>query len=538
MVEFGTLEQAQKHFGDRLAIGKLGVAKQQPTKPRLVLDSTISGLNPISKQAIQEKCSYPKISHLQQCISPAISQPCTFLNLDVKSAHKRIKVKAEHQGLLAFQFRDIVYHYKVLHFGGTCSAYYWTRLASLFLRLMHQLLYIQHFALVFVDDFIFGFDPVAAPLQSSTLLLTVAFLNIPLSWHKLELGHCITWIGWCLDSWCDTVSIPEDKRNKLITNLKPLSSAGKFRRNDIEMVAGHLLWVSDIFPYIRWSLGTLYTILSRPGIQLVRLNKETIQSVLQLLDENGRLTEFIRRPFIPQGSIISRMGKVTFNSGHLQKFKDNCFDMNFAWAAFWNCRSNRVQIYDSEAETIQSMASYLQDCIPRVPLSIPYRITLQAGADAFATTNHFGLGAWLSTPQGDMWVSMQGNRDDVPSFFRSDSLQKLIISFETLGQALLLLMFQRTGLRGFNFQIASKVDNQASEAIIAQGFTQLPLPLRLTQAIHRLSFRSNILLQPYRCTSHDNVRADNLSRGFISQECSQDQIHFTFPELFQSLFPG
>ena len=173
-----------------------------------------------------------------------------------------------------------------------------------------------------------------------------------------------------------------------------------------------------------------------------------------------------------------------------------------------------------------------------MPLSIPYRITLQAGEDAYATTNHFGLGAWLSTPQGDMWVSMQGNRDDVPSFLRSDSLQKLIISFETMGQALLLLMFQRTRLRGINFQIASKVDNQASEAIIAQGFTQLPIPLRLTQAIQRLSFRSNILLQPYRCASHDNVRADNLSRGFISQERSQDQIHFAFPELFQSLFPG
>ena len=143
------------------------------------------------------------------------------MNLDVKSAHKRIKVKPQHQGLLAFQFLDIVYHYQVLHFGGTCSAYYWTRLAALLLRIMRQRLYIQHFALAFVDDFIFGFDPVAAPLQASTLLLTVAFLNIPLSWHKLELGYHITWIGWTLDSWSDTVSIPEEKRNKLLTNLRP-----------------------------------------------------------------------------------------------------------------------------------------------------------------------------------------------------------------------------------------------------------------------------------------------------------------------------
>ena len=537
VVEFGTLEQAKIHFGDKLAIGKLGIAKQQPTKPRLVLDSTISGLNPVSQQAVQEKCSYPKISHLQRCISPMISRPCTFFNLDVKSAHKRIKVKPDQQGLLAFQFQDMIYHYQVLHFGGTCSAYYWTRLAALFLRFWHQLLYIQHFALVFVDDFIFGFDPVAAPLQASTLLLTIAFLNIPLSWHKLELGHGITWIGWCLDSWCDTVSVPEDKRNKLISNLRPLSSAGKFRRNDIEMVAGNLLWISDIFPYIRWSLGTFYSILSRPGIQLVRLNRETIQMVLSLLDPEGKLTGFIRRPFIPQGSIISRMGKINFVSGKLQNFRDNCFDMNFAWATFWNCRSNRVQIYEHEAQMIHGISSYLQDCTPRVSLSIPYRFILQAGADAYANENLFGLGAWLTTPQRDMWVSMQGNRDDVPQFFSSDSLQKLIITFETMAQALLLLMFQNTGLRGICFQISSKVDNQASEAIIAQGFTQLPIPLRLTQTIQRISFRSNVLLQPYRCTSQDNVRADNLSRGVIFEERSQDQIPFSFPELFQSLFP-
>lgn len=528
VTEFGTLEQAQKHFGTNLAIGKLGIAKQQPDKPRLVLDSTISGLNPRSQEAIQEKCSYPRIFNLQQCMPSYISKPYTFLNIDVKSAHKRIKVKLEHQGLLAFQFRDVVYHYKVLHFGGTCSAYYWTRLASLFLRLFHQLLYLQHFALVFVDDFIFGFDQVAAPLQSSVVLLVIAFLNIPLSWHKLEMGLQITWIGWLLN----------EKRQKLIRNLRPLTSAGKFRRNDIEMVTGHLLWVSDVFIFIRWSLGTLYSILSRPGIQLVRLDRQTIRQVLQLLDEHGKLTHFIQRPFIPQGSILSRLGKVPFHSGQLQQFGDKCFELNFAWASFWNCRSNRVQIYESEAGTIQGILQYIQDCIPTTPLSIPIRTPLQAGADAYATENQFGLGAWLTLPQGEVWMSIQGTREQLPSFLQANSLQSLIISFETMAQALLLLMFQKSPYRGINFQIASKVDNQAKEAILAQGFTQLPIPLKLTQAIQRISFQSNVSLQPYRCTSQDNARADSLSRGFYSQERSQDRIDISLQHLLELLFPG
>ena len=186
----------------------------------------------------------------------------------------------------------------------------------------------------------------------------------------------------------------------------------------------------------------------------------------------------------------------------------------------------------------KGVLSYIQDCIPRTPLSIPQRFILQAGANAFATENHFGLGAWLALPHAEMWVSMQGTREDPPRSLPANSLQPLIISFETMAQALILLMFQTTPLRGVNLQIASKVDNQASEAIIAQGFTQLPIPLRLTQAIQRLSIRSNVLLQPYRCASQNNVRADALSRGHYTQERSQNQFHLSFLAMFDSLFPG
>ena len=537
VVKVGTLQEAQEKFGDKLAIGKLGIATQQPNKPRLVLDSTISGLNPLSRQAIQEKCSYPNISNLQRCIPSALTHPCKFLNLDAKSAHKRIKVRPEHQGLLAFRFQDVVYHYQVLHFGGACSAYYWTRLAGIFLRFFHQFLYVYHFGMVFVDDFICGLDPIAAPLQTSSLLLTIAFLNIPLSWHKLELGYNITWIGWSIDSWSDSIMIPQDKLTKLLQNMYLLTTSGKFKRNLIEAVTGHLLWISSIFPFIRWSLGTLYSILSRQGIQLVRLNKDQIQQVTALLDENGQLTQFLQRPYVPQGSIISRMGKIQFTTGGVNKFRQSCFDLNFAWASFWNCRSNRVQIYETEASILRDLYDYIRNSIPRTALSIPRRFTLLAGADAFASQDHFGLGAWLSCPQQEMWVSLLGDKRILPSEFQTDNLQRHIISFETMAQCILLIMFTRSGLRGIDFTIASKVDNQASEAIIAQGFSQLPIPSQLTKAIQSLTYQSNISLQPYRCTSADNLRADNLSRGHIDQELSTERVHLSLPELLSSLFP-
>ena len=537
VVEVGSLQDAQEKFGSNLAIGKLGIATQQPTKHRLVLDSTISGLNPLSQKAIQEKCSYPKLSDLQQCVPAATRRPCTFMNMDIKSTHKRIKVRPEQQGLLAFQFKNRVYHYQVLHFGGTCSAYYWTRLAAIFLRFFHQFLYVYHFGLVFVDDFIFGLDTVATPLQASTLLLCVVFLNIPLSWHKPELGYQITWIGWTLDSWSDTVQIPHEKLTKLIDNLDRVSQAGKFKRNDIEAVTGHLLWISEIFPFVRWTLGIFYSILARPGIQLVRLNKEQIQRVLSLLDSDGQLTQFLQRPYIPQGSILSSLGKIPFHSGKLQQFRDACFDLSSAWASLWNCRSNRVQIYDAEAQLIQALLSQIRDTIPRSILASHRRQLLQAGADAFATKDNFGLGAWLSLPHKDLWFSLLGDRTILPDFFECDSLQRHIISFETMAQCILLIMFSKTHLRGIDFLIQSKVDNQASEAIIAQGFTQIPIPRVLTQALQKLTFTTNIQLQPYRCSSEDNARADDLSRGNLLQECSENRCLIGFPELLAILFP-
>ena len=513
VLELGDLQTASEKFGDKLAIGKLGIARQQPSKPRLVLDSTVSGLNPLSQQAIQEKCTYPKLSDLQQCVPPSLYTPCKLLNLDVKSAHKRIKVKPEHQGLLAFQFRDIIYHYQVLHFGGTCSAYYWSRLSAIFLRFFHHFLYVFHFGLVFVDDFIFGLDSVAAPLQTSTLLLCIAYLNIPLSWHKLELGYHITWIGWDIDTWSDTITLPQDKMHKILQNISELKTSGKFKRSLLESVTGNILWISGIFPFLRWYLGVFYTILSRPGFQLVRLNKEQISRVPALLNDHGQLTDLLQRPYVPQGSILARMGKFQFHSGELAQFKQSCFDLNFAWTSFWNCRSNRVQVLEEEALIFQHLFSSLQQSIPRTTLSQNRRIPLQAGADAFASAREFGLGAWITFPARDCWISMIGNTSDLPDIFHTGNLQRHIVSFETVAQCLILIMFNRSGLRGADFLIQSKLDNQASEAIIAQGFTQLPIPLSLMRALQKLTYDSTISFLPYRCSSADNKRADDLSRG-------------------------
>ena len=538
VTELESLESAKKKFGDLLAIGKVGIATQQADKPRLVLDSTISGLNPASNKAILEKYSYPRLSDLQSSFTETTKKPVVLLNVDIKSAHKRIKVRGEQQGLLAFRFKDRLFHYKVLHFGGTCSAYYWTRTAGILLRCIHQFLYIFHIAMVFVDDFVFGFYKDTSALQASLVLMLMSFLRVPISWNKLEMGTNITWLGWKIDTTTDTVSITQEKIQKIVGYLKNFTKAGKFLRRDMEKLTGTVLWVTDMFPHIKRMLSTLYTILSRTSIQLVRLNKSQIRFVLQHLDESGSLSRFLEQPFVPQGATIQRLGTLQFSKFDLAGFKNACFDSSYAWTTCLSCRSNRVQIFDDEAKDIEVMLEFFEQSTPLVPLSSYRRFSLQAGADAFADQSTFGLGAWLQSPAGTLWFSILVDRHEVESWLPNESMQSYILSFEMMAQLLVFLLFrhQEQYLRGIDISIATRLDNQAAEAILHQGFTQLPVPAKITRACQTLAFQTRVHLNPFRASSSENTRADDSSRGRIDQEDPSGRLYLSIQELMSSIF--
>ena len=48
-------------------------------------------------------------------------------SLDFKAAHKQVKIRPEERGLLLFSHLNVLYHYKVCHFGARFSAYWWQR---------------------------------------------------------------------------------------------------------------------------------------------------------------------------------------------------------------------------------------------------------------------------------------------------------------------------------------------------------------------------------------------------------------------------
>ena len=80
------------------------------------------------------------------------------LTVDVRKAHKLVKVKQEERGLLLFwrpAARNVpatLCGYNVCHFGASFSAYWWSRVGAWLVRAVHQLLFVRHGAWLYVDD--------------------------------------------------------------------------------------------------------------------------------------------------------------------------------------------------------------------------------------------------------------------------------------------------------------------------------------------------------------------------------------------------
>ena len=129
----GTEQEAALHWPAGTAIGKLNLVLAEGKEPRIVLDSSVCGLNPAVH--LPERVALPTGADVQRSFlsDDCFAQLCA-VSLDFKAAHKCCKVLPKDQGTLLFRHRNALYHYTVCHFGARFSAYWWQRTGSLMLR--------------------------------------------------------------------------------------------------------------------------------------------------------------------------------------------------------------------------------------------------------------------------------------------------------------------------------------------------------------------------------------------------------------------
>ena len=208
-----SLEDAQAQFPLGISIGKLGVATAEGRPPRLVVDSSVLGLNGRCK--IPEKSTLPTAREIVRSFPIRGTNKClSGFSLDVKSAHKRIVLHPDERGLVGFSLEGPLYFYYVTPFGAVFSATWWSRLGGFILRCFHHLIWMSHAGFLYVDDFLFFMDSSMMPLAAALLCIFSQITGIPISWRKTTLGPVVDYIGWEFNFHSGIVIIPAPKNSE------------------------------------------------------------------------------------------------------------------------------------------------------------------------------------------------------------------------------------------------------------------------------------------------------------------------------------
>ena len=106
----GSIEDAKQPWPQRAATGKLNVVFAEGKEPRLVLDSSVCNANLLC--SIPEHVSLPSSLDVHRSfLSSDQYGAWSALALDVKAAHKHIKVRPSDQGALLFAWQGKLYNY-------------------------------------------------------------------------------------------------------------------------------------------------------------------------------------------------------------------------------------------------------------------------------------------------------------------------------------------------------------------------------------------------------------------------------------------
>ena len=244
MDEIPSIADAEKRWKQGIALGKLGVVHADNRDPRLVLDSTICGMN--GRCHLPEKQRLPNLRRVSFFLStcPPLQEELQGASIDIKAAHKRMLIKEEERGSLLFKFRNRLYAYRTAHFGAKTSAWHWGRVSAALMRLLHCLLYFRHASWVYVDDFLFLFPRSTASIQFAFSIILLRVIGAPLSWKKLEFNSNIEWNGWSIQPSCMTAQLPLFKHTKitlLINNLLQQPCLKNIEKNHWHFTLGYLL---------------------------------------------------------------------------------------------------------------------------------------------------------------------------------------------------------------------------------------------------------------------------------------------------------
>ena len=536
----GSLEDARRAWPEGLAIGKLGVVRAPGRSERLVLDNTICGTN--ANCCVPERQCMPTVRDVKASYPlRGSSSMQAALSLDIKSAHKRVVVKSSEVGLLGFTFDNALYFYRVAPFGAVFAQHWWGRLGSLILRLLHLLLWVSHSGHLFVDDYLFSMVAELMPLMGSMICLFMQILGIPLSWHKLQLGCRVQWLGWAFDFAAGTVSLTTQKRHKLLAMVQSLQKNPRITKKDFERFVGLALWACNVFPVMKALLHTFYHDMHTPYTTHYSIPPEEWQFVPRRLNDDLVFTSTPRGTFIPIGSRL-----LAVRHQHVQ-CKQDLHHVRISdrrvWLRISNLGSTRRRLSGESCRILHIFEHWLLHLNPMVTMRPALTIPLEACADARASGATCTIGGYVSHPSlGQVWFSETFTYSDFARMgvpVKRD-MQRDIACYEALAQAgLILAVTHLCPCSRVPIRLCSGSDNVGAEASINNTFTTARPLAYFLERIALLSAMLHVHLDVNHIPGALNVKSDALSRPSEKAhplDCTSDtRLKIALADLWQPL---
>ncbi|CAE7277481.1 unnamed protein product [Symbiodinium sp. CCMP2592] len=513
LLVFDSLEEAQKKWS-RIAIGKVNVIKSPNRKPRLIVDPSVSGVNPSCH--IPERFLLPGLSDIRASYPMrGVVGEVEVCTLDIAAAHKTVRIRESEQGLLGFSVNGRYYFYRVAPFGGSFSALWWQRLSGFYVRTCHRLIYISHIFLMYVDDALLLQHREALPLSASLVLTFSQSFGYPISWRKLQLGPKIEYIGWLINFRSGSLSLTDHKVAKLLTALTQLAASDPCNKRDLQAVIGMLHWVLQMAPSLLPWLCTLYHDLARPLGTNFSLNAATWQLLPSYLDAKMIFTATPPGTSIKVGSRLLSVRHVEM-LGKQDLAKVRCTGKRL-WARVADPSSTKRKL---SLQSRTFVEFWMQWCIrPQMPRALsfpPLDFSYVLAADACAKKDDIGIGGWVQLPnQPAVWFV---EKFKVAQFRAlglpvQDDANLDITSYETLAQLALLICFASFTASGrMRVKIPSWSDNSGTESVANKLFTVKTPLCFFAQKLATVAWRTGIVLDCSRIAGCHNDKADWLSR--------------------------
>ncbi len=243
------------------AVEKLG-EKGEVISIRLVMDGTHGvSINPRIRTRDQDQSPIaPDVKRAQR--EQAVTRRPVGLGVDVRDAHRLVQVHHSDWGLQVCRAEagGDVYCYMCGVFGISSIGYFWSRIGGALVRAVHHVMTPEDelWLMLMADDLKLECTAPAPEIRIVAVLLFWVLLGVPISWHKIQGGDSISWIGYEVNLRELALGISAGRALWAVNWLRRMARDGLADIDDLRRGIGRLSFVVGALEWERPFMAPLY----------------------------------------------------------------------------------------------------------------------------------------------------------------------------------------------------------------------------------------------------------------------------------------